>query len=434
MTTSNDTIAAASGRGRLDPISILFFVVGICAFVVTNVFLYLVSYPGFPGEGPQSDVRVEVGAVFVVLVLVSLLGRAGHGFARGFVTGFAMILAIAVVGPSRLPFELLFAAPLSVQMWISPEGAKLRDAKLAHRIEEYSKTAAVRRRQKWIAEMHHRGLDEAEGTRRALLIADCVVQYRLGHGNYPRATGTVPDVDKCAAYLSGIQTDEKAWRTVYRTTDKRDNGAAGFTIVEAPDTAIGLDGPIIEANEQGLFTMRAHAGAPAYIRASPLPGLVEWVMPCLGANIAAYSRLGEQALTMEDLIGRSKISCTAVPLGPIYEDSDPTLVRNPNVSRLAVSAPGFERYNTAAVYNVQYVMHGSRQGQGYDLYAWPMTYAYNGMRSYLLAADGSIHVTTENRRATLSDPLGFECEYDLRVPCGTTDPSNTKRKTGLPAL
>ena len=418
MTTPNDTIAAPSRRGWLGATGIFFFVVGICAFAVTNVLLYVVAHPGFPNPGPQDDVRLQVGATLVVLILVSLLGRGGRGFTAGFVTGFVTILTLARVGTSPLPFELDLLAPrLSVQMWTSPEGTRLRDAKLARRGDELSKTAVARQQQKWVAEMRRRGMDEAEGTRRALLTMDCAVQYRANHGSYPRASGTVPDVPDCAVFLSGSQTDDNGWRTVYRTPGKRDNGATGFTIVETPDTALGLDGPIIEANEQGLVTMRAHAGAPAFIRASPLPVLVEWLIPCLGANIAAYSRQGQQALTMEDLVGRPKISCTAIPLSSINEDSDPTLVRNPNVSRMAVSAPGFERYNTAAVYNVQYVMHGSRQGEGYDLYAWPMTYAYSGMRSYLLAADGSIHVTTEKRRARLTDPLALECEHTLNVAC-----------------
>ena len=410
-------IAAASGRGRLGPTGIFFFLVGLSSFVVANVFLYLGSYPGFPSQAPPGDVRVEVGAVFL-LALVSLLGRAGRGFATGFVTGFVMIVALAV-GHAHLPFELDLLAPrVSDQVWGNPEAIRLRQAKLVRRVAEDSRNAPARQRQKWLDEMRHRGMDEAEGTRRALLIADCVVQYRVSYGSYPRPNGTVPDVEKCAAYLSGLQTDEKAWRTVYGTTGKGDNGAGGFTIVEAPDTALRLDGPIIEVNERGLVTMRAHAGAPAFIRASPLPELVEFVIPCIGANIAAYSRQGEQALTIEDLVGRSKINCTAIPFTPIYEDSDPSLVRNPNVYRMVLIAPGFERYNTTAVYNVQYVMHGSGQGEGYDLYSWPMTYAYSGMRSYLLAADGSIHVTTENRRANLSDPLALECEYHLTLPCG----------------
>ena len=69
------------------------------------------------------------------------------------------------------------------------------------------------------------------------------------------------------------------------------------------------------------------------------------------------------------------------------------------------------------MYDLLYAPRGKKQGDGYDLYVWPMDYANSGVRSYLVAADKSIHFTTAKRRATLSDPLALPCESDVKIPC-----------------
>jgi hypothetical protein len=416
MATPTQPDAPPSSQKLVTPLTVILFVLGLCVFVPATVILFIAAYPSFAVPGPQRDVRIPVYATLGVLVLFTFLGRGGRAFAAGFGTGLMVLLVATVLRPYPLfglPADLFGFGELG-RVWISPEGTKVREARFDKIAEEHGRESLARARRKWLDMMRTRGMDEARGTLTALLATDCALKYRTQHGQFPADSATF-QTGQCYQWLDEISRNDDAWRLRYYPV-RKNGSVTGFRLALSPDTVLGFDGPIIESNEAGLVTMRAKRGAPAYVRASPLPAVVNWVIPCLGANIARYTAAGEQAHTLEDLVGRGKISCN-IPLSPVDEDHDPTIVHNPNVSRLIVTAPGFERYNTTSVYNLLYAPHGKHQGEGYDLYAWPMDYGNSGVRSYLLAADGSIHVTEVRRRATLSDPLAWVCESDASVPC-----------------
>jgi hypothetical protein len=414
----SNQLDATPRRKLVTPLSVILFVFGLCVFVPATLILFFIAYPTFASPGPQADVRIPVFATFVILVLMTFLGRAGRAFAAGFGSGLVALVFGTVLQRYQnlpLPSEFLSLGEFA-QVWISPEGTKLRDAKLAVRVEEAGKRSAARARQRWLDLMRTRGMDEALGTRTALVATNCAMGYRTQNGEFPAASGTTLHTAQCDSWLSEISTDDEAWRLAYYPV-QADGRVTGFRIALAPDTVLGLDGPIIESNDAGLVTMRAKPGAPAYIRGSPLPAVVNWVVPCVWAIVTAYQLKAHQVYTLEDLVGRAKNICNADPLSSIDEDPDPKMRYNANAYRIIVSAPGFQKYNTTSVYDLLYVPRGKKQGDGYDLYVSPMNYAYSGVRSYLVAADKSIHVTTERRRATLSDPLALPCESNLKVPC-----------------
>ena len=402
-------------RKQISPLGVVLFVLGTVAFLAVSFVMFLYAYPSFPNAGPQSDLRVPVAVVFIALVVLTFLGRAGRSFVAGFAAGFGGVLVSSKLS-SALPFFALALMGSCAEMWINPEGTKVRQERSERSLAEHQKNYVVRERVKWIDSLHKRGLDEALGTRDALVAIDCSIAFRVEHRQFPPAAAGVPAVPKCADWLAGLQTDDKGWRMSYRPVVKGDAPINLFDIVMTPDTVLYLDGPVIAINQSGLVTMRVNRAAPAFARASPLPFITEWVIPCLGANIAAFSRAGEKALTFAELRD-SKIMCTLSSLSGTRENPDQSLRDNPNAAEIVVTAPGFELYNTSAVYDLLYVMHGTKQGEGYDLYSWPREYGLSGVRSYLLASDGSIHVTAEKRRATLSDPLALECEWDVKVPC-----------------
>lgn len=416
---SPDQPAAPPPRKLVTAGTVIPFVFGLCLFVPATLILFLAAYPTFSSSSPQRDVRIPVYATLVVLVLITFLGRAGRAFAVGFGTGLVVVLFAAALRRQNapLPSDFLVLGEFA-QMWISPEGTKLRDAKLAVLVEEASKRSAARARQSWLHLMRTRGMDEALGTRSALLATDCAMTYWTQHGQFPPASGTAFHTDQCDNWLGEISKDDEAWRLAYFPV-QTGGRITGFRMALSPDTVLGLDGPIIESNEEGLVTMRAKRGAPAYIRGTPLPAVVNWVVPCVWAIVTAYQLKAHQVYTLEDLVGRAKKVCNEDPLSSIQDDPDPKMVYNPNAARIVVTAPGFQKYNTASVYDLLYVRRGKKQGDGYDLYVWPMNYAYSGVRSYLVAADKSIHVTTLRRRATLSDPLALPCESEVKVPCST---------------
>jgi hypothetical protein len=62
----------------------------------------------------------------------------------------------------------------------------------------------------------------------------------------------------------------------------------------------------------------------------------------------------------------------------------------------------------------------SRRGYptSFSLQAWPVPYGEASIRSFFVDTSGSVHFTSENRRATSADPLVFGCEgYGVPYDC-----------------
>jgi hypothetical protein len=388
-------------RTRWGFVDALLFVLGAGAFVVVNAFVYLVAHPGWPNPGSQSDVRLPLLGIAAVVALIAVLRRPGRRFATGFVSGFFLVT--------------VFMGSCTTQ-WFTPGGTARQNAVLASRLDASHADALVRARKKWVEQMRTRGLDEAIGVRRAFTVIDCAARHLAKHGDYPRPRWNAPDTDQCVSTFSWMETDDAGWRITYRPVADSSARVTGFRVRITPDSALHVDGPVIESDESGLVTIRAHRGEPAHVRGSPLPAIVETLVPCIRTNVLPYSIGMKDPVTLTDLVFQSREACNGpVVAETIKSDPDSSLSYNPNAARLVILAPGFERYNTAAVYNLLYVPRGKRPLDGYDLYAWPMRYGDSGLRSYLLSGD-EIHVTTENRRATASDPLAPACEIHP-VPC-----------------
>jgi hypothetical protein len=94
---------------------------------------------------------------------------------------------------------------------------------------------------------------------------------------------------------------------------------------------------------------------------------------------------------------------------------------DPNIARLYLPTTrelvSFPLEDQSTAWDLTYVPHGKTPADGYDLHVRPITYGFTGIRSYLLSG-GEAHVTWENRRATLTDPLAEPCEMDPWQACG----------------
>ncbi len=404
-------------RGKWSkPLHVFMFIFGVAAFAVANFFMYVYAYPTWPNPGPQSDVRLGVYVTFAVLLLLVFLGRAGRWFATGFTGGLlGMRLPLEIMSLLKLPFiGWVFFLGTCAQPWRTPEGTKARQDAL-DRLRPAQEARAVKRAQlKWVEERRRVGMDEAVGTRRALLVVNCAALYREKNNEYPSARGDIPDNGNCQNFYATMQTDYDGWRLQYDPITGSDGRVTRFHLRLSPDSALELNGPWIEANEQGLVTMRARKDAPAYAKANPMLFRFNYVTACIRASDSAYAIKGERSVSLEDLIFRNSVQCTAIPL---YRNKEDPEVNKPNVTLFIVEAPSNDRIKTAAVYVFTYAPRGARAADGYELYMRPYGHGENGVRSYMRAVDGTFHVTLENRLATANDPLALPCEIDGSKPC-----------------
>jgi hypothetical protein len=115
------------------------------------------------------------------------------------------------------------------------------------------------------------------------------------------------------------------------------------------------------------------------------------------------------------MILHSKVECTGTT-ALHHDDTDPNADPNPNEMLYLLDARSTKGIKTVAVYTLTYVPRGARLEDGYDLYLVPYK-GESGIRSYLRAADGTVHVTTKTRRATSRDPVALPCEVDASEIC-----------------
>jgi hypothetical protein len=385
----------------------LAFLVGAAAFVVANIVLFLLAYPTIPNPGPQSDIRLPLyGLVLVVVAITFLFRRIGLAFGAGFAAG--------------LVAETLFMSGC-VTPWGDPGGTALRNAAYERQRPGNEAAAADRARARWISEVREHGLDLAVGVHRLGLATGCVLYHRKEKGEYPGVKDSLPDMGDVCWELQRVKDDETGWRVRYtRIPGRPGDPPVGFRIRAGPDAALRMRGPLLEVDYRGLILRRDSANAPAFIVGSPLQPITLVLMDCIrkASEIKPKSRSG--VLTLYDLVFYPG-HCGRIQLEQVKSDNG-TVLPDPNIARLflpttrAFVAIPLEDISTS--WDLTYVPHGKRPADGYDLHVRPMMYGYTGVRSYFMTGD-TIHVTWEDRRATPSDPLAEECEIDPAKACGS---------------
>ena len=99
-----------------------------------------------------------------------------------------------------------------------------------------------------------------------------------------------------------------------------------------------------------------------------------------------------------------------------YDNEKPFNAVYDNVAQVGFPLNANEELK-AGQYVIVYRPHKRAPSEGFDLEARPRSYKPGTQRSYLQQADGSWHVTDENRAATPGDPTPMACELGRRQSC-----------------
>jgi hypothetical protein len=273
-----------------------------------------------------------------------------------------------------------------------------------------------------VAELRKAGLDEAIGTRDLISALHCAIGYYDKRGEYPPNRGNAPGNEVCQGFYFQRENSPEGWAIAYEPIPNSAGHVTRFRLRSGPDSQLGFDGPWLETDEQGLVMKRDHPGEPARA-VSPMIGTAVSIVGCIDKNRAAFASKGDSAATfnrdsaatLEDMILRSKVECTGTT-ALHHDDTDPNADPNPNEMLYLLDARSTKGIKTVAVYTLTYVPRGARLEDGYDLYLVPYK-GESGIRSYLRAADGTVHVTTKTRRATSRDPVALPCEVDASEIC-----------------
>jgi hypothetical protein len=390
-------------------VSALSFLLGAATFVLVNVVLFVLAYPTLPNPGPQSDIRIPVCGVVLVVVAVTVLFRrvGGLAFGAGFTTGL-------------LAETLLMSA--CVTPWFDPAGTARAEASYQRQRPIEEALALKRQQARWISEKRHQGLDLAEGFRQLELATSCVLTEREKHGEFPHAKDSLPDTGQDCYELHRLQGDERGWRVLYtRIPGSPGDSVMEFQVRAGPDAALRLPGPFLETDYRGLIVRRDSTKGPAFAAGSPVQPILDVVLDCIKKATGVKPESSTGVLTLYDLVFASSHHCSRIQLEQVKDDNG-TVSPDPNVARLYIPATGpyvgVTWRTLATSWDLFYVPHGKTPADGYDLHIRPMRYGESGIRSYLFAA-GQTHVTWQNRRATIGDPLVEECEIDPWKSCGT---------------
>jgi hypothetical protein len=297
--------------------------------------------------------------------------------------------------------------------WRNPGGTERENAALKRRDAVEAPIAAARMKKRWVALKRQLGLDQAEGVGYVLWAATCALRHRDSVGEYPPTKDDWPLVDGCSG-SADPSYNASGWHIAYtRVRDPRASAGVGFRIRAVPDTSLRMPGPLLETDQRGIVVRQDSLNAPGYAVGSPLRPIYALLFDCIRDNSAVRGTGPKGVVTLEDLIFTRQRGCGNMQIFR-FESGPPAF--DPNVALLNVPTTGFRRFNVATQYQLLYVPHGKKPDAGYDLQLTPLQYGASGIRSYMLTG-GTAHVTWEQRRATIADPLADACERDLSQPC-----------------
>ena len=378
----------------------------IVAFLFNALFAMMANPKGAPFavEAPRlvaGDFTPMVLTAIFVTSLFAAISRRGIAFAAG-ATGMILALSVLSLG-------------WATKQWLDPINIIRREMYLA----DFAAKGAAKQAAglaSWQASIRAKGMNRAAGVGRMLIVRKCALTHRDSIGRLPRDSAELTTASKgCRGYLSqDSQQEQYAWKWRYaRGTED----AQAHTVTVEPAPGIGLAGPILSVDERGMLLERAVPGAQPMFIDSPV-AILRAVRECLDAASPAVTRATDfylEKMTFRlgycdtvDVVGIGNVSGLDESL---TADRDNTVLRRmagmearPGV----VPAPGITGYGIVLVRRPG--------GAQYDLLARPFSYPIYAVRNYLLSAEGTLHVTAENRAATRSDPPPHRCEQEP-VPC-----------------
>lgn len=371
---------------------VVLFLAGVLAFGVLT-FLLVPWGPGSPRPGDG----------FVLLVLVAMLAPAWWKPARGLAAGFFGALTIAT----------LFGDAFFARQWWSPVRAA------ASALARPAMTAYRERREQrsWLARWERVELDHGEAAFRARLLATACLPKWFA----VRIDGTVPTaaeltaLDDCGDFRRDARDLEVAWpRRFHQESDKawRWSLAAadlpslrpgpGYVIRLEPEPLLGRAGPFLELDSRDVMRIRDSAAAPSRIYSTPVPLMLR-LHDCftLGAAALPDTAIGWRFLPEQRAARRACRELYLRESNSVPPDADLEFGASERIANPGTQLWTDPRWMTYKLVGPRrFELRGSQH-----------------FRRYLVSADRTVHVTTENRPATTADPPPLPCEVDVTLSC-----------------
>ena len=353
----------------------------------------------------------------------AMLALSGaYAFARPGGVRFAGAFCLTIIVGAMATRGMLF------QVWTAP----VRSAFNATRplwTPAFARREQWNRNAQWVATTAAQTLEGIHGVRLARELAECIELQRDADSSqsYPRAPDAVTAGASCAALVSDridlpggptryTLAGDPGYRWSYVAGAPDDAGRVfRYSIRVEPDSLLRKPGPVYLSDETGLLMERVRAGDQASVVASPVQFLSD-IRPCV-AQLQAERR--RRAARTDHWYSAPSAFDAAASTCP---DIASRLRERSRPDSATVAVPIHERrgefLDTAGVYLVTYIPLDA-EGWMFLLRATPQTGSrYRaGVRRYLVAADGSLHVTSEQRDATPDDPAPPACEIDPPAPC-----------------
>jgi hypothetical protein len=364
---------------------------GAVAFALLTI-LYTPTWPGdrSPGEATIVGTLLIVGALALV------------PFMRSFALGFFAALLLTTVMADRF----------WTKVWWQPVGH------YANRITAPLRLAVRQRKEKrnWIESWSREPLSIETGIFRMRQLQSGCVQL----ATKSRSDRSVPTaveltaVDDCRDFLRDARDinaqwpdrysqSDKGWRwTLAPSTTESRWGGAGFLLTFAPESLLQRRGPILELDGQDVLRIRESHTSPSRIATTPVPALLRLRECLVQAGIAA----GDDEIQWRYLSDQSEFRRDCRDLY-VQTSGSPMADGAPQLLVSTKLPPGSKRI-WSEPWSVGYYLIAPRQ---FELRT------ANHYRRFLLAVDGSAHVTTQERAATVSDGPPLPCEVDVKVNC-----------------
>lgn len=350
----------------------------------------------------------------------------------------ALVAIFAFTFPGGLRFALSFCVTvllcgvatggILLKLWSLPVGAAVDATRpvwkpVAEAHERLDKKAD------WVAAVSAQTLEGVLGVRMIGELQRCADDFHAADSvqSYPRSAGDVTSSTVCS-YLSSNRIDlpddgtryalgtDHGYRWSYVPGAVNDVGAVGhYTIRVEPDSLLRKPGPVYVSHEDGVVIEFLNAGTHGKVAANPVAFLKD-IRPCIAQLPAERKRRASRTNYSYSEPTPFQAAASACP------DVATRLRRDGDDATATVAFPIHDHpgefLDTAVVYSIRYVPLDA-EGVQFELYATPTTAlrVHGGLRRYLIAGDGSVHVTRERRDATVEDPAPLACELDPGTPC-----------------
>ena len=378
-------------------------ILGAIIFVVVNYLLYSIEHPwwteGFTGIYPGTFTPILLAIAFFIL-LFATIGRRGRSFGVGFVTAFAVLTVTSMGSCTRH-----WADPADYLRVYSKQGLN----RTARRAELSEKD------KRWVDSVRSAGVDPRWGAKRLLLVRSCMESFSRRDSTKrllpPDSASVANQRGGCSDLDAYMGRQRSGWHWRYTPP----SGENGFLLEGYPDPVLGLDGPLFELDTLGLVIQRERPGAPPMLAASPIAAMRQ-LRECVEFMLALPPPPGAKSsapMTVYDM----RTNKGAPPQCTELRDPPQQGVGAGDLNAVILFLPQDHLPKDAAmIYSLLYVPRDDG-GREFDVHARPVSFPGGAVRSYLFTHSGQLHVTAENRAATVSDPAPEACELDLAVAC-----------------